>query len=161
MCPLQRMIKGHHLDLFSPSNIWSRTRIACYCMSDIAVRFNFPQTDISRSQDIMKTDVEIERCCRRPHHHTPVSVDQLSNGTDIEYGSVIREAKHSRALPLYSPINLWLGVLRGIYGRDKSRGRVPRGGKASGVRSHALPGQGRPINESRRKRHPFLWSWRR
>lgn len=55
----------------------------------------------------------------------PISDVQLSNGKDMEYGFVIRKAERSKALPIYSPINLWLGDLRGIYGRDKSRGRVP------------------------------------
>lgn len=36
----------------------------------------------------------------------PTSDAQLSNGKDMEYGFVIRKAKHSRPLPIYSPINL-------------------------------------------------------
>lgn len=67
-----------------------------------------------------------------------ISDDQLSKGGDMEYGSVIRKTRHSRILPIYSAINLWLGDLRGIYGRDKSRGRVPRGSQA---KTRATPAQ--------------------
>ena len=59
-----------------------------------------------------------------------ISDDQLGIVRDMEYGSVIRKTKHSRLLPISSAINLWLGDLRGIYGRDKSRGLVPRGSRA-------------------------------
>lgn len=58
----------------------------------------------------------------------------------MEYGFVIKKAKHSRSLPIYSPINLWLGDLRGIYGRDKSKGRVPWGSQAE---TGAMPARDR------------------
>lgn len=85
----------------------------------------------------------------------PISDVQLSNGRDMEYGSVIRKAKHSRALPIYRHINLWLGDLRGIYGGDKSVGRVPRGSQAE---TGATPlGTGAwPMNDWKpRKKAPF------
>lgn len=74
----------------------------------------------------------------------PISDDQLSKGRDMEYGSVIRKIKHSRALPIYSAINPWLGDLRGIYGRDKSRGAYSLG-QSGRDWSHACPGQCGPI----------------
>lgn len=68
----------------------------------------------------------------------PTSDTQLSKGKYMEYGSLIRKEKHRRPLPIYSPINLRLGDLRGIYGRDKSRGRVPWG---SHTETGATPAQ--------------------
>lgn len=53
-------------------------------------------------------------------HH--ISDVQLSNGRDIEYESMIRKAKHSRALPIYSPINLWLEDLEGFMAEIRAEG---------------------------------------
>lgn len=60
----------------------------------------------------------------------------------MEYGSLIVKTKHTRVLPIWSAINLWLVDLKGIYGRDKSRGRVSWGGQAERGAMPARDSQG-------------------
>lgn len=110
-----------------PSLDWS----ACDYISNIVVNFSLPHKDTQGRRISWRQVVELRGVAGAwAISLCHISDVQLSKERDMEYLPAIRKTKHSRALPIYSAINLWLGDLRGIYGRDKSRGCVPWGSQA-------------------------------